>query len=357
MKVSGNTRYLVLSFIFAFLALNAYGRSIHWNRGRGYSPFEYATKEGILFNNTSDTLEYDYFALPAPSRDLILNFRAKNINGHPSKKYNYYNNRGKSVGISNPHWGFFIYCLRDTFAVTVKTGEKFTALEPMPGMEISLHNLRRGSKESVTLTDKVNPYDGDNLWNIEVSDGILDISVGDHEMNSILNYPIRTEIFGFGFFAGWGDSLLISDINVTFDGGFESDRFELDDLDYYLSQSNDPMEGYWTVFDRELEESLLKLGGNYKLACVKDGDDYIFIYLEGASINQRNWKPGDIKAVLSPTPFPEIYDVEWFDAMKESFNNDLKAQFGSGNTLGIQFPYQSSKIRLRKLPDSTRQRL
>ena len=343
---------IFITILFVSTQLS-FGKILHWNLGRTYHPFKYASREGILIENDTDTLKYDYFALDTPSGDFSLDFRAKNINGNPSKKYQYYNSKGQLVGIGNPHWGFFINCLKETLAITVKGGEKFTALEPVPSLNVTIHNLNTGYSQSINLTDKVNPYDGDNLWMVNISDGILNLSAGNKNINSVLSFPCNSEVKGFGFFAGWGDNLKISDINVVCEDNEEENlpSYAPDLKNYNFVKSEDSLEGFWSLFDRELEESLIKLGGTYTLACVKEGENYFFYYIDGATVNAKAWQYGDLKAVLSPTHFPGIYNVDWIDATKEHFDNDVKAQESNGNVLVIQFPYQSSKIRLRKITE------
>ena len=350
MKLNKIYRIIVFPIIF-FSLITMMGKSLHWNKGRGYDSFRYATQNGIIIDNQTDTLQYDYYSLPNATKQFNLSFRAKNINGHPSRKYPYYNKKGQQRNVGNPHWGFFIYCLRDTIAVTIKGGEKFTALEPMPSMEISVHNLTKRMNKTVSLTEKINPYDGDNLWTLNFANRLLTINTGNHDLNPVISFPCNTDVTGFGFFAGWGDKLQISDIKVEFISleAEEQENYPLETLEYNITNSNDPMEGYWTLFDRELEESLLKLGGSYNVLCVKDGENYIMIYIDGATINSKGWKSGDVKAILKPTHFPGIYDVVWTDAMKANFDKDVKAQLTNGNVLVIQFPYQNSRIRLRKI--------
>ncbi|MCH5239703.1 MAG: LysE family translocator [Muribaculaceae bacterium] len=345
----------------------AKGETIHWNKGRGYQPFIYSTPAGIKIENESDTLKYDYYALPRLADGFTLRFRACNINGNPKKRYTYITQGKKTLRTSNPHWGFFITLERDTIAVTVKSSEKVTAIETIPAVEISVYNLATGEKKRIVRSEKINPYNGDNLWEIRKEDGKIEISGGESELPAIFTSYSLNAVTGFGFFAGWGDSLLVSDIDVDYE---TPDTFisniPLVGLEEYLSQSEDEMEGYWTIFDRDLEESLLKLGGSYTLVCLKSDEDsatfsplkgpeergaaYYFVYIDGASVNSRNWNRGDVKVILKPTPFEGIYDVEWRDAMKQTMDYDLKAQIGEGNTLSIQFPYQSSKLRLRKIP-------
>ena len=329
----------------------ANAQTLNWNKGRGYLPFQYATPEGILIDNPTDTLKYDYFRLPVSTDNFSLNFRSRNINGSPSKKYHYLTQGKKNVNTTNPHWGFFLTFENDTLVFNLKGGEKLTPLESVACLNLTMYQLSGGVTKSECLTEKINPYDGDNLWNLSLSNGTIELRGGDRGVHRIMEYGCKSPLTGFGFLAGWGDKLLVKDIRVTYEESLSDSLFEMDALADFINSSEDSLEGYWTIFDRELEESLLKLGGTYNLACIKDGERYKLLYLGGASVNSSQWKPGDIKAYLTASPFPGIYDVEWIDAMKQPLSKDIKAQLGEGNTLLIQFPYQSSKMRLRKISD------
>ncbi|MCH5235296.1 MAG: hypothetical protein J1E16_08360 [Muribaculaceae bacterium] len=348
------TRVIVFVLLLLSIGINIESKTLNWNRGRGYEPFLYAMTEGILIDNSTDTLKYDYVRLPNPTQEFSLRFRGKNINGNPLKKYSYVTGDGKKIDVKDPHWGFFITCEKDTMIFSVKGNEIQLATESLPCLEISYYNLGKGTKETINLRDKVNPYDGDNIWQIKTNDNNLQLFVGDKSLNQVYECRAESPITRFGFFAGWGAGILISDIQAEYDEGSVADRNcnFMEEIEDYLNESEDPMEGYWTLFDRELEESLIKLGGRYDLVCVKEGEGYVFLYLDGANVNSQNWKPGDLKATLIPTPFSDIYEVEWIDAVKEQMTQDIKAQKGEGDTLSIQFPYQSSKIRLRKIPKS-----
>ncbi len=123
-------------------------------------------------------------------------------------------------------------------------------------------------------------------------------------------------------------------------------------LKSYIDKSYDLMEGYWRVFDRSLEEDLMRLGGDYLLAIVKDthgGGDYKILYLSGGNVNAGNWEPGDIKGELHSTGWDGIWNLVWYDSMGRPLKKDLKAQRIELNTLFLQFPYQNSTLRLQKL--------
>ena len=331
---------------------SVYGETLHWNKGRGYDPFNYATADGVLMDNTSDTLIYDYYTLSGATKEFDLKFRSKNFHGNISKKYSYTTSSGETATVKNPFWGFFITTDKDTLAVRMKGGEIFTMPEPVASLEISFFNLNYDNNHQVNLTEHINPYTGDNLWEARVENGLLTLQGGDTGIKKIATFPCSFSVTGFGFFAGWGDKVKVSDISVRFltEGPDSTGFLGIEDLNDYFIHSDDPMEGYWTIFDRELEESQLKQGGDYKLACVKQGEGYDLIYIDGAIVNSKGWSYGDIKARLQPSPFEGIYNVEWMDAMKQPISHDIRAQRGEGNTLSIQFPYQGSKMRLRKLP-------
>ena len=66
-------------------------------------------------------------------------------------------------------------------------------------------------------------------------------------------------------------------------------------------------------------------GRGYKLGCIKDIDQYIFIYL-GSSIKSGWFNIGDIKAKLRSLPAAGRYKADWFMSNKE-MNHECYIQF------------------------------
>ena len=330
----------------------ASAETIYWNKGRSYLPFRNATVDGVILDNLSDSIMLENLPLQSPAEEFNLRFRARNVNGHPSKKYPYTSVKNETLYAKNPAWGFYMTSGNDTLLIKIRTVEKEALPESMPALEVSVNSTFDLKPEVIYLTKNINPFSGDNLWEVINNSGKLEVWAGAQSLTRIYEAMAFPHTDGFSFFAAPGDKVLLSDIELTTAEDYKSlsKNFDINDLDIYLKGSDDPLEGYWILFDRELQETLLKMGGEYHLACVKEGALYNMIYLQGARINGGNWAPGDIKLTLKPTPFPGIYDVIWVDAMKEVMDKELKAQTGEGNTLQIQFPYQASKLRLRKLP-------
>ncbi|MCH5228890.1 MAG: hypothetical protein J1F12_02715 [Muribaculaceae bacterium] len=338
--------------MFSVLALNAFAETMHWNAGRGYGDFRYGGEEGITIDNTSDSIQFDYFKFKEKSSRLDLIFRSSNLHGNPSQSYVYHTLNGKKGRIKNPHWGFFLTGQKDTLIFSIRSIEEESYLDSRNALEIEIYNLKESKKHRIIADEKVNPYNGDNLWKLTARLGEITLYGGDHDIHELYKVEVSDTITGFGFFGGWGSHIIFKDIEMNNESTFKKQEEKIDkkNLEEYYLLSEDVLEGYWTLFDRELEESLIKLGGNYTLACVKEGEEYLFLYISGASVNSRNWEPGDIKMRMLPTVFPGIYEVEWIDSMKDSLKHDIRAQKNENGTLLIQFPYQSSHIRLRKVP-------
>ena len=67
----------------------------------------------------------------------------------------------------------------------------------------------------------------------------------------------------------------------------------------------------------------------YKLACIKDGDDYKLIYM-GSQETLNQWRFGDVKAVLRASATPGFFKANWYMANK-TVNTDVYAMFEGGS--------------------------
>ena len=90
------------------------------------------------------------------------------------------------------------------------------------------------------------------------------------------------------------------------------------------------------------------MGGEYTVAIIRNAEGYEMYYLDGAKTRSDIWKPGMLKARLSNSGFPDIFDVTWVDATGETLAKDIKARYESP-LFTFMFPYQSSTLRLRKI--------
>ena len=332
-------------------------RAHYWNHGRGYLPFSHATSEGVLLSNATSSPISDSFTFDSPLPEFSITFRATNINARPGQRYGYMGDDGKTIFRHNPPWGFFISSSEgESLWVSVAAEEIPDAFSSSTKLRIEITDGESsGQVSEATVNEGIDPFDGPNIWRLASSGQDITLSAGNREMKLIASVPYRlSDCQSFGFTASPAASVLISDITMSSGSplsGMKPGKWkDPETLRRHLLSSDDEMEGYWTVFDRSLEESLLRMGGDYKFAIVKNGNAYDLVYLDGATVNRGKWKAGMIKAHIIPAFFPGVYDVEWIDAAGEKISNGVKAQSGDGSTLTIQFPYQDSTLRLRRIP-------
>ncbi|MGM9861365.1 MAG: hypothetical protein ACI30W_02095 [Muribaculaceae bacterium] len=115
----------------------------------------------------------------------------------------------------------------------------------------------------------------------------------------------------------------------------------------------DRHQGYWTYFDRDTDPALASLGGSYELATVPRDDaepGYFIIYLGGARPGSQ-WRPGEVKGILTPTIFSHHYDLLWLDAQGRSMTREQSATFdASGALLTLSFPLYKATVRFSRRP-------
>ncbi|MDE6768357.1 MAG: hypothetical protein K2J78_01375, partial [Muribaculaceae bacterium] len=335
-----------------------------------------------------------------PASSCLLSFRIDNCHAHPSRRYAYTDAHGATHTRKDPPWAVL---LSDTdgcrcwitiskteinddiissssgTVVTISIASPTSTKTVRPMADALLPTGKNGSNsgnpafsETIlaqqTFKDQALPFAGETLWNIELSDRRLHIVAGATQPIEIANIPIGLSILSsFGFAASPGGEILISDISYQPNSAFSpiyssilhptspnnSDSLNAsvqvtEQIHRIIDNSDDPIEGYWEIFDRTLDEALLKLGGEYKLAIVKNHDRYDIIYLDGARVNGSRWQSGMLKGLLTPSSFPGLLNLEWFDSEGKSLSYSITAQTGYNGTLTLQFPYHSSVIRLWK---------
>lgn len=331
------------------------GKRVHWNKGRGYTPFRYATDNGIIIHNPTHLTVKDGICLSDTLSNFSLTFRAENMSCHPSGRAIYTDSAGKRRQRKNPEWSFWLADENsDTIFLTVSSEEIPDQISSAPAMCVKAHGNGEELSTPAILKEGVDCFSGVNIWNVRATSRQINIYAGNHGMRPVLSIPCdRIKMTGFGFAVSPAANIRITDISLT-DETLQSliphpIWKDTDTLCRYLDASTDPVEGYWIVFDRNLEESLLVPGGDYRLAIVKDSGCYLILYLSGARTNSQSWQPGMIKGILTPDPFPATYSLIWNDAEGLPLTKDIKAQIVEESIIEIQFPYHSSSMRLRKL--------
>lgn len=348
---------LILSLlVIIFYTTGAVAESRWWNKGRGYDPFTGATPDGIVLDNQSASNLIDSCMPDSPAERFTLSFRSDNRHANPITRYKYKTDDNEVRSQRLPEWGFFITDSHGKrITVSVASTEESDGISSRAATKVTVRSDMSSSPiASKTLSGVNHPFAGENIWNLRFDKGHLLLSSGAHNQEVLAETDIPlNDMASFGFAASPAACVIISDIILTDNSQSSRQTSELWSdvslLEDYLDATESGIEGYWTVFDRNLDESLLIPGGDYRLAIVKDLDRYAIIYLEGAKVNPSFWHPGMVKGYLMPTHFEGIYDAVWYDAEGLPMSRDIKAQSGEGETIIIRFPYQDSTLRLRKI--------
>lgn len=83
--------------------------------------------------------------------------------------------------------------------------------------------------------------------------------------------------------------------------------------EYFASENKHPIEGFWRAVGSVTKDEQIKVGGDYEVAIVQNGQQYDIIYLSGAKIYPGKWQTGMVKGILKANSLG-IYDLLWYDA-------------------------------------------
>lgn len=255
------------------------------------------------------------------------------------RSHNHTDWRLRIIGINN-----------DTVTLSIKGAEIADAFSSQAGLRIKAIHLN--TFYDTAVLSAVSVAGGSNAWNLTHSGNTLTISGGNNNYEPRLTIPLSQDFIPVHiiFDSEGTKGALITDILLQPLSQPQPCAHDITELQQYLQYPAQRREGYWQVLDGELDEALLRLGGDYRLALIADGNDFDIVYIEGTRINPTFWQPGMIKGRLHSTPFDGIYDMTWYDAEGQSMHNGLKAQFESDATLNLHFPYQGSRLRLQRCP-------
>lgn len=204
------------------------------------------------------------------------------------------------------------------------------------------------------VADGIDPYKGRNAWRV-VRDGTAwNVFAGNREYRHVLGFestsvpigpPSVVPVVAGGVVATVGD--MVSAPAEECDMSEAEVFFMLDSI----SPKSFDLAGVYSMLDFEHDDSYARIGGAYRIAVLpeEDGAAFAMLYLGGARENAGLWSPGMKKGRLVPTPFANVYDVEWRDAGLDWMLRDVQAEFDQLScTLMVKFPYQSAAIRFRK---------
>lgn len=349
----------LLVFIFLSAAFTAIADIVHWNPARGYWPFGYPGESAATIESHTTSLNFNSASLPEPSQEFTFSFRARNLHNVPGKRYIYTDSTGTKHHCSQPGWSIMALSPDNSgilFRISTTEGN-FDAVSSQAVMLIEVMSF----PEMIKLAQKevgedVDFHTGFNSFRLARQGSEWKLYGGNrrHKLLTDISHDCP-QTFQIGFSPEAGGLLEVAYLtletpNQKYKESSDWPWYSTEKLDKCLNGSDDPMEGYWRVYDRETEESKLKMGGDYMIAIISDGNGgYDIVYLEGASVCSDSWHTGMKKGKLRPLPFKDIYEVEWIDAEHQPITGDVRAQRLDNNLLEIKFPYYFSTIRLGRI--------
>lgn len=196
----------------------------------------------------------------------------------------------------------------------------------------------------------INTAVGYNTLLLEWDNGVAKVFAGNNELNFVTKFNVEANNGRSGVYANEKLHVMSLAIEAKHDIAKNiSTNWSLEDINNYLLNSKDEKEGYWEYLDRDNNEKKAKIGGRYKFALIKDGEDYVILYISGAVTNKSSWEPGMIKGRLLSTIFENHYDLIWYDSMFEPIETDAHADITDDIILNLQFPIYESSFRLYKM--------
>lgn len=194
-------------------------------------------------------------------------------------------------------------------------------------------------------------YTDYNRFVLEVYKDEVRIFGGNNDILHISTLKIQNTMSGdFTIFAKNSD-LALSPLIVEYETDMAkilTTKYNSQYLKQYLEKSNDKIEGYWKYLDRNNDPLRARPGGYYRLAIVKENEEYLILYVSDAEVNADEWNTGMLKGRLKPTIFKDHYDLVWYDADMKIMDKDIHAFIVENSILTLEFPIYKTTLRFSK---------
>lgn len=315
----------------------------------------------LIESNYSSEIHFSLIDFDCKNSEFTISMKIANKSNLSGKSFKVYDNNDKFYKITNPIWGFvWNYKDRNNYQMIRLKGHNTLLHDILDerSLIVDVLNVSYGNIEIVktlSLNKGVNLYDGYNSIWLKYDGNNTYLYIGDD--NPILIDKINIsydDSMKTGYFVGSGSMIelerFITKKNIIKERILLT-KWNRNNLnDFLKSDSIGDIEGLWTYFDRNIDETKLKLGGKYKLVIAKNKNGcYDLLYYSGAVVNNLKWTSGMLKGRLSPTRFKDNYDLVWYDSVFEELNDDTYATIEeNGNIMTLYFPKEKGQIRFVK---------
>lgn len=117
-----------------------------------------------------------------------------------------------------------------------------------------------------------------------------------------------------------------------------------------------PVVGLWSYQGRANEPRRARSGGRYLLAVIPSErtepgyELYDIVYLDGAEVNSRAWRPGMVKGRLRRGLFANSMELVWHDARMRPATDEARATMPSGDILDLLFADLGATLTFGRVP-------
>lgn len=300
--------------------------------------------ESIYLHPTS-ALENDTFTLPVNARELTVRVRFAD---HRMVKKN-------KPALSLAFIG------TDTLTLALSpTSADVTGVERIDAMRVDARINNHLFDSWVTERD-INNQGGENMLNINLVGSLLEVAIGCEAMPKPHRLPLleNTDFSELRVIPNAGDRLEISELTITTPESIHKDLYGASiEFSTYnpdnLPDNGYPLEGYWSVYDYDLEGEFVSLSEDYEfyIAGRRENDDapieYDLIYLDGGPKGSR-LAPGAVKAHMRDSRFPGVWEVVWVAADGTQLHRGIRMTLTEEQILNFRFAPQNSSFRLRRI--------
>ncbi len=315
---------------------------------------KYAEESGFLeIHNTSSRPIFETRTFDTDSKIFSYQLRAMTNDRNPKSRF-FANNKANTYGIV---WNFHDSDNYEALKISWRNSSPYDDVINQKSLELELQSISNGKTKSILkkqITENVST-DG-NYNSIQILfDGRnkLTVKIGDKYLKEVA--VIDNASFGkssnIGYFVEKDAQISVRRILFKSEPNKEDlhkTEYTQSKLDSIFEHSRDPNEGYWRYLDRNMDETLMKLGGKYRIAVVRVDDGYELLYAGGATTLSNLWQPYMLKGKLTATPFIDNYDLVWHNAKKEPISDEAYAFF-SENILTLKMPLLKAEVRFYKV--------
>ncbi len=360
----------IYRLLLLFLGVHLAGYTFAETWYTGQSDFRHATFENNILQDHNSQAGFDVVntvmtpIYPGSNTRPIISLRLTNLNHIVEKKYPVYEllptGEKKESRVKNPMWGVvWGYGDRENFhALLLRSGERDPFELNPPTLQYRIITVIEGDTlphtpwQEIPTEEYINPESGYNELLINPINGGFELFIGEDAAYR-LGICRDDRLFGerAGVYIGSGAHILLKEWVVSSAPYIERTPYwEPQQLSQYLKEihNTDPYLGIYEILGSESNNLNMRLGGDYKLALVSERDRLLLLYLSGAQRATDQWKAGMIKAILTPTDNPVIFNMVWYDSNHRLIQEGTKASFGT-DVLNLYLLHEGVVIRCTKI--------